>query len=317
MIVCLVLEIVKNISENDFISEKFSETAISVGVFDGIHLGHREIIHKLKIYSEKYNLKTSIFTFDVSPRFFLNPKTNIKSLSTFEEKTELLNELDIDFLFIQEFNEKFKNTSAEDFVNKILLEKLHAKYIVLGYNHKFGRNKEGNFQLLQKISKVKNFITEQTNEVIVEGISVSSTKIRELLAEGNVKKANKLLGYNYSLRGEVVCGKQIGRKLGYPTANIKVDPIKLLPENGAYIVDVVLNDQQYGGMLSIGVNPTFEGTEKTVEVYILNFDKNIYKQNISVHFREFLHPEIKFESVEELIKKLDEDKLKTIEFFKS
>jgi len=310
------LKIIKNILEYNFKSKDSLGVALSIGMFDGIHIGHRKIIQRLKIYSKTNNVKTAILSFHAHPRPILNPKVDVQLLNTFEEKKELLKELGIDIFFIQEFNYEFKNLSAEEFISKILLENICVKHIVVGYNHRFGKNKSGDFHLLQRMSSLKNFTSEQVNEVVLDDISVSSTQIRNLLLDGNVKMANKLLGYNYSLSGEVIYGKQIGRKLGYPTANIKVDQIKLLPKNGAYIVDVRIKDTIHEGMLSIGVNPTFDGREKTVEVYILNFDRDIYGQNISVYFREFIHPEIKFENIEKLIEKLDEDKQKTIEFFK-
>jgi len=311
------LKIIKNILEYNFASGDSLGTAVSLGMFDGVHLGHKEIIQKLKNYSKIHKLKIVVLSFCSHPRSILDPSDNIQLLNTFEEKKKLLENLGVDIFFIQEFNEGFKNLSAEEFISKTLLESLRAKYIVIGYNHRFGKNRIGDFRLLQEMSNTKNFVSEQIDEVIIDGISVSSTRIRNLLLDGNIKMANKLLGYNYFLSGEVIYGKQIGRKLGYPTANIKVDNTKLLPKNGAYIVDVKLKDVFYQGMLSIGTNPTFEGSEKTTEVYILNFDSYIYGQNLSVYFREFIHPEIKFESIEELIKKLDEDKQKTIEFFKS
>jgi len=309
------LEIIRNILDSNLDFKDYSGIAISLGMFDGVHLGHREIIQKLKIYSSNNDLKTAILSFHAHPRAIFNPNVSIQLLNTFEEKKELLSELGVDIFIIQEFNDKFKNLSAEKFISEILLENIHAKYVIIGYNHRFGKNKGGDFHLLQEMSNIKNFKTEQVNAVIIDGIAVSSTQIRNFLSEGNIKMANKLLGYNYSLRGKVIYGRQMGRKLGYPTANIEAESLKLLPKNGAYIVDVELEGIFYKGMLSIGVNPTFDGTKKTIEVYILDFDREIYGQTIRVYFREFIHPEIKFDSVEELIKKLDEDKQKTIEFF--
>lgn len=205
---------------------------------------------------------------------------------------------------------------GEDFVKHILLDKLHMKHIVIGYDHHFGKNKSGNFELLEKMASENNFVVEETKAVLVNGLAVSSTKIRNALSEGDIITANEFLGYHYPVSGTVVAGKKIGRTIGYPTANIDVDPIKLLPKNGAYIVDVEHNGQMHKGMLSIGTNPTVNGTKKTTEVYILDFDQDIYGENITVYFRDYLHDEIKFESLEKLIERLDEDKQLTMDFFK-
>ena len=285
-------------------------------MFDGVHKGHQEIIKKLKKHSETHQLESALLTFWPHPRKVLQPEVEIKLLNTLEEKLQLLERFGIQKTFLQEFNDDFRNLSGEDFVKHILLDKLHMKHIVIGYDHHFGKNKSGNFELLEKMASENNFVVEETKAVLVNGLAVSSTKIRNALSEGDIITANKFLGYHYPVSGTVVTGKKIGRTIGYPTANIDVDPIKLLPKNGAYIVDVELNGQMYKGMLSIGTNPTVNGTKKTTEVYILDFDQDIYGENITVYFRDYLHDEIKFESLEKLIERLDEDKQLTIDFFK-
>ncbi|AQX84403.1 bifunctional riboflavin kinase/FAD synthetase [Elizabethkingia bruuniana] len=306
------MKIVKNIAEY---SDAMGLT-MSLGMFDGVHKGHQEIIKKLKKHSETHQLESALLTFWPHPRKVLQPEVEIKLLNTLEEKLQLLERFGIQKTFLQEFNDDFRNLSGEDFVKQILLDKLHMKHIVIGYDHHFGKNKSGNFELLEKMASENNFVVEETKAVLVNELAVSSTKIRNALSEGDIITANEFLGYHYPVSGTVVAGKKIGRTIGYPTANIDVDPIKLLPKNGAYIVDVELNRQMYKGMLSIGTNPTVNGTKKTTEVYILDFDQDIYGENITVYFRDYLHDEIKFESLEKLIERLDEDKQLTIDFFK-
>ncbi|MCL1671257.1 bifunctional riboflavin kinase/FAD synthetase [Elizabethkingia ursingii] len=306
------MKIVKNIAEY---SDAMGLT-MSLGMFDGVHKGHQEIIKKLKKHSETHQLESALLTFWPHPRKVLQPEVEIKLLNTLEEKLQLLERFGIQKTFLQEFNDNFRNLSGEDFVKQILLDKLHMKHIVIGYDHHFGKNKSGNFELLEKMASENNFVVEETKAVLVNELAVSSTKIRNALSEGDIITANEFLGYHYPVSGTVVGGKKIGRTIGYPTANIDVDPIKLLPKKGAYIVDVELNGQMHKGMLSIGTNPTVNGTKKTTEVYILDFDQDIYGENITVYFRDYLHDEIKFESLEKLIERLDEDKQLTIDFFK-
>ncbi|MDE5431137.1 bifunctional riboflavin kinase/FAD synthetase [Elizabethkingia meningoseptica] len=306
------MKIVKNIAEY---SDAMGLT-MSLGMFDGVHKGHQEIIKKLKKSGEADHLEPALLTFWPHPRKVLQPETEIKLLNTLDEKLHLLESFGIQKVFLQEFNDDFRNLSGEEFVKQILLEKLHMKHIIIGYDHHFGKNKSGNFQLLEEMAADNGFVVEETQAVLVDELAVSSTKIRNALAEGNIQTANQFLGYHYPVSGKVVQGKQIGRTIGYPTANIDVDPIKLLPKNGAYIVDVLLNGQHYKGMLSVGTNPTVNGTKKTTEVHILDFDQDIYGEHITVYFRDYLHDEIKFESLEKLIERLDEDKQLTINFFK-
>ncbi|OPC05156.1 riboflavin biosynthesis protein RibF [Elizabethkingia ursingii] len=306
------MKIVKNIAEY---SDAMGLT-MSLGMFDGVHKGHQEIIKKLKKHSETHQLESALLTFWPHPRKVLQPEVEIKLLNTLEEKLQLLERFGIQKTFLQEFNDNFRNLSGEDFVKQILLDKLHMKHIVIGYDHHFGKNKSGNFELLEKMASENNFVVEETKAVLVNELAVSSTKIRNALSEGDIITANEFLGYHYPVSGTVVGGKKIGRTIGYPTANIDVDPIKLLPKKGAYIVDVELNGKMHKGMLSIGTNPTVNGTKKTTEVYILDFDQDIYGENITVYFRDYLHDEIKFESLEKLIERLDEDKQLTINFFK-
>lgn len=220
----------------------------------------------------------------------------------------------IETLFLKEFDEEFRNLTGEEFVRQILVDKLNIKYLIIGYDHSFGKNKSGNFELLQKLSKELDFKVEQMEAINIHENNISSTKVRNALLAGNIIDANEMLGYPYSVSGTVVHGKKIGRTIGYPTANIETDSVKLLPKKGAYIVEVLVKDKQYKGMLSVGTNPTVNGEKLTVEVYILDFEGDIYNEKITVSFRDFLHDEIKFEGLEKLIERLDEDKKLTEEF---
>lgn len=283
-------------------------------MFDGVHLGHKCIIDELKKIGAENHLETAILTFWPHPRFVFNPNEDLKLLNTLDEKKLLIDKYGINNLFLKEFDEEFRNLTGEEFVRQILIDKLNVKYLIIGYDHSFGKNKSGNFELLQKLSKELDFEVEQMEAINIHENNISSTKIRNALLAGNIVEANEMLGYSYSVSGKVVHGKKIGRTIGYPTANISTESIKLLPKKGAYIVEVYIKGQPYKGMLSIGTNPTVNGDALTVEVYILNFNEDIYDQEITVKFRDFLHDEIKFEGLEKLIERLDKDKRLTEEF---
>ncbi|MCZ2084220.1 MAG: bifunctional riboflavin kinase/FAD synthetase [Flavobacteriales bacterium] len=302
------------ITENFNGSNSQKPLALSIGMFDGVHLGHQSIINKLNRISESKNLESGILTFWPHPRKVFNPNDDLKLLNTIEEKTYLLQKNGLQQLFLKEFDEDFRNLAGEEFVKQILVEKLQVKHLIIGYDHTFGKNRSGDFSLLKKMGPELGFEVEQVEAVSYKDLNISSTQIRNALSNGDILSANEMLGYNYSVSGTVIHGKKIGRTIGYPTANIEVDSIKLLPKKGAYIVDVFVKDQHYKGMLSIGTNPTVEGKTISVEVYILDFNKDIYGQEISVNFRDFLHEEIKFKGLEELMVRLDEDKRLTSEF---
>ncbi|REC43713.1 bifunctional riboflavin kinase/FAD synthetase [Chryseobacterium sp. 5_R23647] len=304
------MKVFRNFS--DYPSQK--PLALSLGMFDGVHLGHKCIIDELKKVGSAHHLETAVLTFWPHPRFVFNPNENLKLLNTLDEKTLLMKKYGINNLFLKEFDDEFRNLTGEEFVRQILVDKLNVKYLIIGYDHSFGKNKSGNFELLQNLSKELDFEVEQMEAINIHENNISSTKIRNALLAGNISEANEMLGYSYSVSGTVVHGKKLGRTIGYPTANIETENIKLLPKKGAYIVEVFLNNQQYKGMLSVGTNPTVNGDKLTVEVYILDFEGDIYDEKITVKFRDFLHEEIKFEGLEKLIERLDEDKRLTGEF---
>lgn len=288
--------------------------ALSLGMFDGVHLGHQSIISELNRIAEENDFESAVLTFWPHPRLVFNPNEDLKLLNTLEEKTALLENFGIENLFLKSFDEEFRNLTGEEFVKQILVEKLNIKHLIVGHDHVFGKNRSGDFQLLEKLAPELGFEVEQMEAVNIYNNNISSTKVRNALLEGNIKEASLMLGYNYSLTGTVVHGKKIGRTIGYPTANIEVDSLKLLPKKGAYIVEVSLGGNNYKGMLSIGTNPTVNGQKLTTEVYILNFNEDIYGKEITVKFRDFLHEEIKFEGLEKLIERLDEDRRLTEEF---
>ena len=306
-----ILKVFRNFT--DYSSRK--PLALSLGMFDGVHLGHKSIIDELNAIGEQNNLETAILTFWPHPRFVFNPDENLKLLNTKDEKQLLIEKYGIANLFLKAFDEEFRNLTGEQFVREILIGQLNVKYLIIGYDHSFGKDKSGNFELLQKLSKELDFEVEQMEAINIHENNISSTKIRNALSAGDILKANEMLGYAYPVSGTVVHGKKIGRTIGYPTANIETDSIKILPKKGAYIVEVLIDGRQYKGMLSIGTNPTVNGEKLTVEVYILDFNEDIYGKEITVKFRDFLHDEIKFEGLEKLIERLDEDKRLTEEFY--
>lgn len=293
-----------------------SETplALSLGMFDGVHKGHQSIISELNLIAEEKGLQSSVLTFWPHPRLVFKPNDDLKLLNTIEEKTFLLEKFGIQKLFLKKFDEKFRNLTGEEFVKLILVEKLNVKYLIVGHDHVFGKNRSGNFELLKKMAPKLGFEVEQMEAVNLHNNTISSTKIRNALLEGDITEANEMLGYHYPLSGKVIHGKKIGKTIGYPTANLEINPLKLLPKKGAYITDVFLDGKQYKGMMSIGTNPTVNGEQITAEVNILDFDSEIYGKEITVNFRDFLHDEIKFESLEKLIERLDEDKKRTENF---
>jgi len=290
--------------------------ALSLGMFDGVHLGHLSIINTLNLIAKNEDLESAILSFWPHPRKFLNPDDNVKMLNTLEEKLDLLEKSGIQNIFLKTFDEEFRNLTGTEFCEQVLVDKLNVKHIIIGHDHTFGKNKSGNFDLLKSLSTELDFKVNQLEAVQQNDLNISSTKIRIALSEGRIRDANEMLGYNYPLTGKVIHGKKLGRTIGYPTANIDVPINKLLPKSGAYIVEVYVDDQFYKGMLSIGTNPTIDDLNQSLhtEVYILDFDQDIYDQEITVKFRDYLHDEIKFQGLEKLIEKLDLDKKLTAEF---
>ncbi len=289
--------------------------ALSIGMFDGVHLGHREIIRRLNHKAGEEGLESALITFWPHPRSVFFPEEKLSLLNTLEEKLDLLEAAGLQNVFLQRFDEEFRNISGEDFVKQLLCSRLRMKHIVIGYDHKFGKNRSGDFQLLQRLSAEYGYEPEKTEAVYYGDEVISSTKIRTALQQGNIGKANAMLGYAYKLSGKVIHGKKIGRTIGYPTANLEIDELKLLPRKGAYIAKATVNGISHKAMMSVMTNPTVGGDSLQTEVHLLDFDGDLYGQTMQVEVLERLHDEIKFESVEKLIVRLDEDKRLTQEFF--
>jgi riboflavin kinase/FMN adenylyltransferase len=304
-------------SLDDFI--KVPQAVVTIGTFDGVHYGHQKIISRLKESAENIQGETVIFTFFPHPRMVLKPDDDsIKLLNTINEKIELISKSGIDHLIIHPFTPEFSRLDYTTFVKEILVNKIGVKKMVIGYDHQFGRNREGSFEQLKQLAPQYNFTVEEIPEQDIDNVAVSSTKIRHALEIGEVSKAAMYLGHDYSITGEVVKGDQIGRTIGYPTANIVLkEKYKLVPADGVYAVQVMHNKHLYDGMLSIGVRPTIaEGLKKTIEVNIFDFDKDIYGQNITIYFVERIRAEEKLNGLDALKAKLAEDKTFTINCLK-
>ncbi|MBA3900942.1 MAG: bifunctional riboflavin kinase/FAD synthetase [Bacteroidetes bacterium] len=282
---------------------------VTTGTFDGVHIGHQTIIKRLEEIARKENGETVLLTFFPHPRMVLYPNDkSLKLINTQEEKIELLEKYGIDHLIILPFTKEFSRLSSIDYIRNILVKKIGTKKLIIGYNHHFGRNREGSFEHLKEFAPVYGFDVEEIPAQDVDHINVSSTKIRNALLEGDIKTANNYLGHPYSLRGTVVEGKKIGRDLGYPTANIQIqEDYKLIPEVGVYAVDVIYNEERQKGMLSIGFNPTLGNNPLSIEVNIFNFNKDIYGQKLIILFKGRMRDELKFENLAQLKEQLDKD----------
>ncbi|NCQ19027.1 MAG: hypothetical protein COZ80_12035 [Ignavibacteria bacterium CG_4_8_14_3_um_filter_37_9] len=299
-----------------FLIEKNDNTIITIGTFDGVHLGHQEIFNVLINKSKKNDHRNFVITFEPHPRMVIQPNFQLKLLSTFQEKVEILGKMGIDNLLVIPFTKEFSQLSPEEFFRKYILEGLGVKKMVVGYDHHFGRGRDGDEQKIRELGALHNFEVQRTEAVTVNGIVVSSSKIRNALIEGDVINASLMLGRNYSFSGIVVVGDKRGRALGFPTANIQLETeLKLIPKNGVYAVKVFLESEVFNGVMNIGFRPTFKDTKIVLsEVHILNFDRDIYGNLIRIEFIERIRDEKKFSSKEELIKQIEIDKQKTMLF---
>jgi len=287
-----------------------------LGTFDGVHIGHRKILEKLIQNTKNEEYESLVLTFFPHPRMVLQGQSEIKLLNTIAEKIDLLEKIGIQNLVIHPFDEKFSNLTAEEFVKSVLVEKFHIQKIIIGHDHRFGKNRSANIEDLVAFGKQYHFEVEQISVQEVDAVSVSSTKIRKALLDGNVALANDYLGYDYSLSGTIVKGKQLGRTIGFPTANLKIEEnYKLIPKNGVYIVKSTLNQKTVFGMMNIGFNPTVAGENLTIEIHYFNFDANLYEQEISVSILSYLRPEQKFGSVTLLKEQLQKDAAAALRYF--
>lgn len=295
-------------------------TVISIGTFDGVHCAHRQILNKVLELSKENKSRSFIVTFHPHPQEVLKSKTpDIKLLTTTEEKLNLLEEIGIENVLVINFTEEFSKTQARDFYKNIIYSRIGAQDLVVGYDHMFGRNREGDFNTLTELGSEFKFRVHRVEEIDVDGIKVSSTNVRHALAEGNVEEANKLLGHKYGFEGLVVVGDKNGREFGFPTANVEPSaPNKLIPGDGVYCVKVSVGKDVFYGMMNIGFRPTTtEGIRKVMEINIFEFDKDIYGEKIYINFLTRLRSEIKFASKEELIEQLHKDKEQSLNYLKS
>ncbi|GGK39830.1 MULTISPECIES: bifunctional riboflavin kinase/FAD synthetase [Flavobacteriaceae] len=286
-----------------------NKTFVTIGTFDGVHIGHQKVIKKL-IKSSKNNKATAVLlTFFPHPRMVLQKDLDIKLINTIEERTELLENLGLDILVIHQFSKEFAKLSALDFVRNILVNTLNISRLVIGYDHHFGKNREGNFEQLQEYGDTYSFKVKKISQKEISDITVSSTKVRNAIEKGEIIKANSYLGYNFMLTGIVVEGKNLGEKIGFPTANLHIaETYKLLPKTGAYIVKSNIQHKVVFGMMNIGFRPTVSGKHQTIEIHFFNFDSRIYGEKIQIEVLKFLREEQKFDSVEVLKKQLAKDK---------
>ena len=284
------------------------KTIVTLGTFDGMHIGHQAILNKLKLQKKIYGYETLVLTFFPHPRMVLKTDHQISLLNTIDERVKLIDHFGIDHLVVQEFTQDFANLSAEEFVKTVLVDQFNIGKIIIGYDHRFGKNRSADIHDLIEFGKKYHFDVEQISAEELNDVSVSSTKIRNALNVGNVALAKTYLGYPYMVSGKVVSGKQLGRTIGYPTANIQVaEDYKLIPAIGVYVVGVTVKGKDFYGMLSVGTNPTVGGTEKTIEVYIFDFKDTIYDEEITVHFLTKIRDEENFASIDLLIEALKND----------
>ncbi len=289
--------------------QSVKNAVVTTGTFDGVHIGHQKIISRLKDVARQVGGETVLLTFFPHPRMVLFSDSDLKLINTKNEKIKRLEESGIDHLIIHPFSRAFSRLSSIEFVRDILVKKIGTKRLVIGYNHHFGRNREGSFQHLKEYGPLYGFEVEEISAQDIDETAVSSTKIRHALDFGQVDVAAEYLTRPFMLSGIVVRGNHLGRKIGFPTANITVlDAQKLIPAIGVYAVNVFVKETKYKGMLNIGVRPTIDGVQKTIEVHIFDFDQNVYGEKVSVEFLKWIRKERKFDNLEALKQQLLQDK---------
>ena len=304
MINLFLLKIVKNIA-NFSTDEK---TFVTIGTFDGVHFGHQKILEKLVSEAKEAGKKAILLTFFPHPRMVLQKNATIELLNTIDERAKLLEKTGLDYLIIHPFDKAFSKTTALEFVKEILVNTFNISKLIIGYDHHFGKNREGNIEQLTEYSHLYDFIVEEIPAQDIDDVSVSSTKVRRALANGNLKTANNYLGYNFMLNGFVVNGKKIGGTIGYPTANIDIkEDYKLIPKVGVYVVKSLIENKTVYGMMNIGNRPTVNGKHQTIEVHFFDFERDLYGKNLKIELIYFLRDEHKFDSLDSLILQLKED----------
>ena len=293
-------------------------TIVTIGTFDGVHLGHQKIVAQITKNAHTLNCESLVLTFFPHPRMVLQEGTEMKQLNTLNEKIELLDNLGIDNLVIHPFDKEFSRLTAEEFVKKVLVDVFKIKKIIIGHDHRFGRNRTATIDDLINFGETYGFEVEQISAKEINEVSISSTKIRNALLEGNIELAANYLGYDYSLTGIIFKGKQLGRTIGYPTANITIEEdYKLIPNNGVYIAKSVLNGKTVFGMMNIGTRPTVDGTKQTIEINFFDFKQDLYGQKITISLLHRMRSEQKFESIDALKNQLGKDKKTALSFIEN
>jgi riboflavin kinase/FMN adenylyltransferase len=297
---------------------KLPFAVVTSGTFDGVHIGHQKILARLQEIARLYNGETVVITYWPHPRLIVSTDSaNLKLLSTIDEKIALLEKYGVDHLVIIPFTKEFSQFSSEEFITRILVGKIGTRKLVIGYDHRFGKNREGSFEHLKQNAPDYGFEVEEISRQDIDDVGVSSTRIRNAVTEGNIHIANEYLGNPYSITGTVVAGDQIGRRLGFPTANLELDqPYKLIPMDGIYAVRIIHQEQLYQGMLYIGTRPTLDGKIRSIEVNIFEFDQTIYGDTLTVYFIELIRQDQKFADMSALQQQLQQDYHNTVTLFK-
>ncbi len=292
---------------------------VTIGTFDGVHVGHRHILKKVTAIAASKNLASTVLTFFPHPRMVLQPESDLKLINNIEERTSLLEQNGIENLVIHPFSQDFSRTPAHDYVKKILVDQLQAQVVVIGYDHRFGRNRAASITELKEYGQIYNFEVVEISKEEVEEVAVSSTKVRLAITAGDMLTATKYLKQPYFLSGEVIHGKKIGRTLGYPTANINISQhYKLVPPHGVYITSAVLNNVVVYGVTNIGTNPTVDaGTAQHIETYFIDFQEDIYGRQLHLHFHKRMRDEVRFDSLEQLQAAMHKDVIQAREYVKS
>ena len=293
---------IQNFKNSEFTS------VLTIGTFDGVHIGHQKIINRLNQIKTGEDNNSVILTFFPHPRSVLNFGDDFKMLNTIEEKIQLLNKFGLDHLIIEPFTKEFSRLTALEFVRDILVNQLHINKLVIGYDHQFGKNREGNFEQLKEYGELYHFGVEEIPAQEIKNVSVSSTKIRKSIEEGDIEKANTYLGYSYLLSGKIIKGEGIGRRINYPTINLYIEEgYKLIPKIGVYIVKTEIETRVVFGIMNIGFRPTLDGKHQTIEIHLLDFHGNLYGKKMQIHVLKRLRDEKKFDSMESLTEQIKKD----------
>jgi riboflavin kinase/FMN adenylyltransferase len=288
--------------------KKLDKAVVTMGTFDGVHLGHQEIFKDLINTAQKINAQSVVITFDPHPRKVLNPSVHIPLINTLEEKIELLAQTKIDYLIVIHFDKQFSELSSLDFITEILVHKIGCTQLVIGYDHHFGKNREGSFEYLKNNGHLFGFEVKEISAQKVNETKISSTAIRKYVTDGEIQKANQLLNYNYTLTGKIVNGEKIGRTIGFPTANLEINDEKLIPKIGVYLAQIEIDNNNYFGMLNIGNKPTFGQNLLSIEIHIFDFNQDIYNKKAKLLLYQRIRDEIAFNNVNELVYQLQKDK---------